>query len=830
MVQAARWMRVATLSVGIGLTASPHPAFAQSGGSPASSASATSVATAPPSTTATQALIKRYCVACHSERLRTGGLSLETLDPARVSSHAAVWEKVLTRLRSASMPPAGAPRPDPATYVSTASWLESELDRAAAAAPNPGRLPLVHRLNRAEYRNALRDLLALDHLPRELDVEALLPVDDVSYGFDNMADALGTSPTLIERYLLAAQKMAALAVGDMSAPVIVDRYRVPLAMPQDDRFEELPFGSRGGFSVERFFPLDGEYTFQAALTAGRITEPHQLELSIDGERVQLFTISETSRAGRNATPPPMQARVMVKAGTHVVTVTFLKKTGAVGEEVLRPFTRSGQGASPTQPALESVTITGPLNATGPGDTPSRRRIFACRPGASISEAACAEQILTTLARRAYRRPATAADLRTLMPFYKDGRAEGSFDRGIQRALERLLVSPAFLFRIERASAPNTPAAARAASRGTPTNPDIWRVSDLELASRLSFFLWSSIPDDELLDLASRGRLSETATLEGQVRRMLADPRANALGENFAAQWLSLRSLDDSTPDPRLFPDFDEGLRKAMRRETELFFNSVVRENRSALDLLTATDTFVNERLARHYGVPGVYGDGFKRVTRSDAQRTGILGHASILTVTSYAHRTSPVLRGKWVMENVLGTPPPPPPPDVPTLVETNKATGKALTMREAMALHRANPTCASCHGRMDPLGFAFENFDAVGRWRTVSADAPVDASGVLPDGTKFDGARGLLDVILKRPEQFAGTLTERLLTYALGRGLEYYDTPTVRAVVREAGPRDYTFTSIVTGIVKSVPFQMRGRDTASSSPSSTGAPKTVAAK
>lgn len=814
-----RAARTLALLAAVASTLAPGPARAQTPAAPGAAPAAA------------QALVKRYCLSCHSERLRTAGLSLESADTARIPAQAAVWEKVLLKLRSASMPPAGSPRPDAAAYHATAEWLEGELDRAAAQAPNPGQLPAVHRLNRTEYRNAVRDLLALEHLPKELAVDALLPVDDVSYGFDNMADALGTSPTLLERYLLAAQKMAALAVGDTTSPVIVDRYRVPLALPQDDRFEDQPFGLRGGFAVRRFFPLDGEYTIAAALAAGRVTEPHDLEVAVDGQRVRLFTIAENGRAPGGPPPPggllaaltpprtaPMQLRLPVKAGAHDVTVSFLKKSSAVSEDVLRPFTRSGQGGSPAQPLLESVTISGPFNVTGPGDTPSRRRIFTCRPGTGLTEAVCADRILTTLARRAYRRPASAADLRVLTAFYRDGRAEGGFERGIQRAIERLLVSPSFLFRIERAPAG--------------TAPEVWRVSDLELASRLSFFIWSSIPDDELLDLASRRRLSDPATLERQVRRMLADPRAAALGDNFAAQWLSLRSLDDATPDPRLFPDFDEGLRKAMRRETELFFASVVLENRSVLDLLTAGDTFVNERLARHYGLPAVYGDGFRRVTRADAMRPGILGHASILTVTSYAHRTSPVLRGKWVMENVLGTPPPPPPPNVPTLVETNKATGKALSMREAMALHRANPMCASCHGRMDPLGFAFENFDAVGRWRTTSADAPVDASGVLPDGTKFDGARGLLDAIMKRPEQFATTFTERLLTYALGRGLEHYDAPAVRAIVRQATADRYRMATLVAGIVKSVPFQMRARGAGASAPSpaSTEASAAVAAR
>jgi hypothetical protein len=817
-----------------------------------------------------QALIKRYCTSCHNEKQRAAGLSpfgFDALDLNRVTANADTWEKVVTKLRTASMPPPGLPRPDGATYDAMATWLENELDRTAAANPNPGRRPPLHRLNRAEYQNAVRDLLALDHLPKEMDISALLPADDASYGFDNIADALGTTPTLVERYLAAARKLSALAVGDRSLPVIVDTFRIPPQLPQDERFDGMPFGTRGGISIRRSFPLDGEYVIRLALTAARSTDPHQLEVSIDGERIQLFTVGD-SAAGRGrgrggapvetapsvggpggtapgvtapgvATPvdappgdpmyapaaAPLQVRRAVKAGSHLITVTFVKKTSALTEQNLRPFRRTGQGDGPPEPSLASVIISGPYNVTGVGDTSSRQRIFVCHPnggpdqarpapaggtspvGRTLlgppsespdpSEDQCARQILTALARRAYRRPTTEPDLQVLMPFYREGTAEGGFDKGIQRAIERVLVSPAFLFRIER-----EPASAVAP------------ISDIELASRLSFFLWSSIPDEELLDLAAGGKLRESGNLERQVQRMLRDRRSDALINNFAGQWLYLRNVDAATPDPRLFPDFDEGLRRAMRRETELFFESVVRENRSVLDLLTANYTFVNERLAKHYGIPNVYGDHFRRVTLGDPARRGILGHASILTVTSYPHRTSPVLRGKWIMESVLGTPPPPPPADVPALVETNKNTGKAFTMREAMEQHRANPACASCHARMDPLGFAFENFDAIGRWRTVSASAPIDASGTLPDGTRFDGAAGLRDALLRHPGQFAGTLAERLLTYALGRGVEFHDAPAVRAIAREAAGSDYRFASLVVGVVKSMPFQMRKSATA----------------
>jgi hypothetical protein len=590
--------------------------------------------------------------------------------------------------------------------------------------------------------------------------------------------------------------------------LIVDTYKIPPQLPQEDRFDGMPYGTRGGIRIERFFPLDGEYTFRMTVGGGRSPDRHELELLVDGERVQVFTIDSRGR-GRGGlaayglaeqAAPEYQIKRFIPAGQHTVIAAFVKKTSAAVEDVLRPFSRSGQANAPSQPTLASVTITGPLAASGPGDTASRRRIFTCHPSRGApstalgagQEAVCAKEILTTLAKRAYRRPATDEDLRTLMPFYEAGRAEATFEAGIQRALERILVSPHFLFRAERDPG-------RASGR----------ISDLELASRLSFFLWSSIPDDELIDVAARNALSRPAELERQVKRMLADPRASALVDNFAAQWLFLRNVDAASPDPRVFPDFDEALRRALRRETELFVHDVLANDRSVVELLTADYTFANERLARHYGIPGVYGDQFRRVSIAETPRRGLLGHASLLTVTSYAHRTSPVLRGKWMLDNLLGAPPPPPPADIPALQETNAKTGKPLTMRDAMEQHRANPSCAGCHARMDPLGFALENYDAVGRWRTQAANTAIDASGTLPDGTAFTGARGLIDAILRRPDAFATTVTERLLTYALGRGVEYVDAPAIRTIRREAAAQDYRFSAIVLGIVKSVPFTMR---------------------
>jgi mono/diheme cytochrome c family protein len=814
--------------------------FAQ-GVTPAPQPSAPAAAASTADRNAPRQMFQRYCASCHNSKLKTAGLALDALDLNAIHAHPQAWEKVVTKLRTGAMPPVGLPRPDAATYDTVATWLEDQLDAIAAASPNPGVRPPLHRLNRTEYKNAIRDLLALEDLPRELDIDVLLPADDASYGFDNIADALGTSPSLLERYLVAAQKISRVAIGDRSMPMIVDTYRVPSQLPQEDRLEGHPFGTRGGIRIERHFPLDGEYVFRVALGGGRSQDRHDLELLIDGERAHVFAIDGRGRGrGRGGAPGPapapgtpgavtpgalaaagmdqsgsnIEVRRTVTAGHHVVLATFVKKSSAIVEDTLRPFSRTGQANAPAQPALASLTITGPVTIAGPGDTSSRRRIFSCHPARGAQESACAREILTSVARRAYRRPVTDADLQTLMPFYEAGRGDGGFEAGIQRALERVLVSPSFLFRVER-----DPAAA--AGRSQPSTapadaarPRAARISDVELASRLSFFLWSSIPDDQLLEAAARGALAKPAELERQVKRMMADPRARALVDNFAGQWLFLRNIDGVAPDPRVFPDFDEALRRAMRRETELFVHDALSNDRSVMELLTADYTFVNERLAKHYGIPHIYGDQFRKVSLADTPRRGLLGHGSVLTVTSYAHRTSPVLRGKWMLDNVLGSPPPPPPPDIPALPETNAKTGKPLTMREAMAQHRNNPACSGCHARMDPLGFALENYDAVGRWRSRLADAPIDASGALPDGTTFEGSRGLVDAILRNRGAFATTLIERLMTYALGRGVEYFDAPAVRAVRDEAAAQNFRFSAIIVGIAKSVPFQMRGASSA----------------
>ncbi|MCZ6489706.1 MAG: DUF1592 domain-containing protein [Acidobacteria bacterium] len=771
---------------------------------------------AAPSAAQYRAVLNRYCVTCHNEKLRTAGLTLEKIDIEKVSAGAEVWEKVIRKLRAGQMPPDGLPRPDSATYDSFATYLETELDRAAAANPNPGRLS-IQRLNRAEYANAIRDLLAV-----EIDEGSLLPADDSRYGFDNVGDVLTVSPLLSERYMSAARKISRLAIGDPSIGPAFERYDVPKYLMQDDRVSEaLPFGSRGGIAIRHHFPLDGEYVTRIRLQKNSrayirgLGEPHRLDVFLDGARIKRFTIGGEIK-GRSApifstaavgdieqehyertADEALEVRFPAKAGTRLVGVAFLKET-SVPEGPLQPrmtqydFAQYKGG----EPAVASVVIAGPYDAKGLGETDSRRKIFVCRPDAGEEDEPCAEKILSTLARRAYRRPLTGEDTRILMSFYRAGRSEGGFEAGIGTALERILVGPEFLFRIERDPANVAPGAA-------------YPISDLELASRLSFFLWSSIPDDELLGLAENGRLKDPAVLEQQVRRMLGDSRLKALVSNFAGQWLHLRNLRSVSPDPEKFPYFDDNLREAFLQETELFFESLLREDRTVLDLLNADYTFVNERLARHYGIPNIYGSHFRRVRLSDENRGGLLGQGSILTVTSYANRTSPVIRGKWVLENILGAPPPPPPPDVPELRERNEE-GKVLSMRQQMEQHRANPVCASCHKLMDPIGFALENFDGIGRWRTTDANTPIDSSGVLPDGTPFQGPAGLRKVLLlKRREQFVTTATEKLLTYALGRGVEDYDMPVIRSILREAAPGDYRWSSLVLGIVKSSPFQMR---------------------
>jgi hypothetical protein len=766
-----------------------------------------------------RATLDRYCVTCHNDRVKAGGLVLAGLDVARVSQDAATWEKVVRKLRGRMMPPPGVPRPDEATYNTFASALESSLDAAAALRPNPGRTDTFRRLSRVEYRNAIRDVLDL-----EVDVSALLPKDDASHGFDNVANG-ELSPTLLERYLAAAQKVSRAAVGGPLPSPASHVVILPSDLTQEDHLDGLPLGTRGGTAVRYNFPLDGRYEIQIRLSRDRnenvegLTEPQQVELTLDGQRVQIFTVTPNrNQSGAyyadEAVDKDLHARIHVSAGPHDVGVVFPRKTFALEETERQPsLAHFNMDRHPrVQIALYSVSIAGPLDAgTVAGavsDTPSRRRLFVCSPSspsglrrdetlASSAETACARRIIASVARRAFRRAVTAADLAAPMRFYREARTDGGFDAGIEMALRAVLASTEFLFRIERdprGAAPQTP----------------YRVTDVELATRLSFFLWSSVPDDELLDLAIAGRLNRPATLQQQVKRMLASPKADALVTNFAGQWLYLRNLAAASPDARMFPDFDDNLRQAFRRETELFVESIMREDRSALDLLRANYTFVNERLARHYGIPNVYGSRFRRVSLgNDSVRGGLLGHGSVLTVTSYANRTSPVLRGKWILENISGTPPPPPPQNVPPLEDTD-VDGRVLSMRERMAQHRASPACAGCHQLMDPAGLSMENFDAIGRWRLrTESGGAVDASGGLPDGSTFTGMSGLRAALLRKPEMFVGTLTEKLLTYGLGRGLEYYDAPSVRKIVGGAQAHDYRFSSLVLGIVSSDPFQMR---------------------
>jgi hypothetical protein len=751
---------------------------------------------------------------CHNEKLRTAQLILakDKVDVENVSAGAEVWEKVLRKLRAGEMPPIGLPRPDQATYDSIITYLETELDRAAAANPNPGRKSSMHRLNRLEYTNAIRDLLAL-----EIDGKLLLPADDMGYGFDNIAAVLSVSSTRMERYLSAAEKISRLAIGDPSMGPTSQEYKPAQDLSQEERVsEDLPLGSRGGMAIRHYFPLDGEYVIKLLMRRDRagsilgIARPQQINVYLDDARIKQFTIggemSKSELTGRRdfqysqTADEKLEVRVPVQAGMRLVGISFLTETTRKGEGLRPPARREVSSiqnifTDRVSRGLGLVTIDGPYHVKGSGDTPSRRKLFVCRPSSSRDEEACAQKILSNLARRAYRRPVTDGDVQRLLGLYKAGRSEGGFEAGIGMALQGILTSPNFLFRIERNPAEVAPGTA-------------YRISDLELASRLSFFLWSSIPDHELLDLAERGKLSDPAVLEQQVRRMLRDPRSQALARNFFGQWLYLRNLGSKKPAERTFPRFNANLREAFQQEMDLFSESIVREDRSVLDLLNANYTFLNERLARHYRISGVYGNYFRRVTLNDENRWGLLGKAAVLMVTSYNSRTAPTLRGKWLLENILGTPPPPPPPNVPSLKEDKEV--QQLTMRRRMELHRTNPVCASCHVRMDPLGFALENFDAIGGWRTVSLDnTPIDVSGVMPDGTKFVGPAGLRKVLLNRSAQFVGTLTEKLFIYALGRGVEYYDEPALRKIVREAAPNDYRWSSIMMGIVKSVPFQMR---------------------
>jgi mono/diheme cytochrome c family protein len=745
-----------------------------------------------------QKFVTQHCIGCHNSENRRGGLALDAIIAEDVGKHAAAWEKVVRKASTRQMPPMGKPRPDEKSYAAFVAALEDALDRAASARPNPGRTVTLRRLNRLEYQNAVRDLLALD-----LDAAALLPADEANHGFDS-APLGDLSPTLLERYIAAAQKISRLAVGTPSTTPNSETFRTKPDLTQEGHVEGLPLGTRGGMLIPYAFPQEGEYDVQVWLTRDRneklegLNEAHELEVLLDGERRAYFTVKPPTKGQSDEqVDKNLKARVKVSAGPHALGVTFVKNLASLAETRRQPYqAHYNLHRHPRRtPAVYQVTITGPYNARGHGDTPSRRRVFVCQPTGPADEDDCAKKILSALLRRAYRKPVTEANLDKAMKFYRQGRKEAGFDAGIVTAISAILVNPQFLFRVEAdptGVAPNTP----------------YRVSDLDLASRVSFFLWSTIPDDELLDLAERNELRKPDVLEKQVRRMLADARSRNLAGNFAAQWLHLRNLDSITPDLRLFPDFDDNLRQAFRQETELLVDSVLREDRSVLQLLNADFTFLNERLAKHYGVAHIYGDQFRRVALdAGRQRGGLLRQGSILTVTSYATRTSPVVRGKWILENLIGTPPPPPPEQVPPLKENTIGTN--LTVRERLARHRADAACASCHQLIDPVGFALEQFDAVGRWRAREDGQPVDATGGLPDGSQFEGVTGLEKALQARPEWFVRTLTEKLFTFALGRPPEHHDAPAIRKIIRDARANDYRFSSLIVGLATSTPFQMR---------------------
>jgi hypothetical protein len=763
-------------------------------------------------------VLDRYCITCHNQKLKTAGLVLEGVDLTRVGSEPDTWEKVARKLRTREMPPPGLPRPDRDTYERATLTLESVLDSAALAHPNPGRV-IVHRLNRTEYANAVRDLLALD-----VDARSLLPADEPDQqGFDNVAGVLSVSPRLLENYLSAAGTVSRLAVGDRTLGTVENQFKIPTALVQDDRTsDDLPFGSRGGISIPYHFPLDGEYRIKVVLKRQLylyligMGEPSQIDIRLDGTLIKRFTIggegkgrtAPESFAGNTQGDPEwevymhtaddgLNVSIPITAGEHKVGVSFVRRYREP-EGILQPpqrgFARTTNELYYGDPAVDIVTIAGPYSAKQVTDTPSRKAIFTCRPATATSaDEGCARTILSRLARRAYRRPVTEQDLETLLTFYRAGQADDGFETGIQRAVRRMLASPSFLFRVEREPAN--------ASAGT-----VYRLNDIDLASRLSFFLWSSIPDDELLNVAIEGTLSTPAGLEQQVKRMLADRKSDALIDNFISQWLTLNKLAGVVPDVDAYPEFDENLRDAFRQETRLFVQAQLREDRSVGELLTANYTYVNERLARHYQIPNVYGSHFRRVTFTDGKRGGLLGQGSILTVTSYPNRTSPVLRGRWLLDNILGSPPPPPPPDVPSLKEGSK--DRPQSIREQMEAHRKNPACAVCHVRMDPLGFSLENFDALGKWRTAVDAVPVDASAALPDGTKFDGVTGLRQLMASHQEDFARTFAQKLLGYALGRSVESTDLPAIRQITRDAASGGYRWSSLIMGIARSTPFTM----------------------
>jgi mono/diheme cytochrome c family protein len=789
------------------------------------------------------ATLNRYCVGCHNDKQKTANLSLEKLDLASVPAYGEAWEKVIRKLRTGAMPPTGAPRPDKQFYDQFSSYLESSLDKAFAAHVNPGRPAAVHRLNRAEYANAVRDLLAV-----EVDALDLLPPDESTNGFDNNGDVLSVSPVLLERYMTAARKIARQAVGDPQTKPYYETYSIDKSLRQEGRMGDgLPFGTRGGEAVHHFFPLDGNYSVRIRMTRDYrdrirgLQEPHQLDVRLDGKLIKSFIVGgekhgrSASIFSTGATADPAQEHYELNAddqlqvmfpadtGTHTVAVAFVESSYEP-EGPLQPINSRPQSLDRLplgdyvaykggEPGVDEIIVGGPFSPSGVGNSPSREKIFICHPdrpgvggvGTGPPDAvggwpqACAKHILTTLAHRAFRRPVTQQETNMFDQFYVNGARAGGFEAGIQMGIERILVGPEFLFRVYKDPAGAAPGTA-------------YRLTDLELASRLSFFLWSSIPDDELRAKAEAGKLHDPAVLEQQTRRMLADKRSRTLVDNFAESWLYLRNLRSMKPDPDAFPEWDENLREAFDQETALFFENLIREDRSVLELLSANYTFLNDRLARHYGIPGVYGGHFRKVALNDGPGNnrpgGLLGQGSVLTVTSYANRTSPVLRGKWVLENLLGSPPPPPPANVPSLVDKNKK-GKVLSVRQRMEQHRANPACAGCHSRMDPLGFALENFDGLGKWRTTDSETAIDPSGVLPDGTKFDGPLGLKKVLMTKQEEFTHTFAEKLLTYAIGRGLEYTDAPMLRQILHDAAKQNYKLSAFVAGVVASPAFQMR---------------------
>lgn len=776
-----------------------------------------STAIGPQSGTSSQrALLTEYCLTCHNDRAKTGGLTLESVDIDHPEMNPEVWEKVIRKLRAGMMPPTGAPRPERTALEGFRHTIESAIDKTAQASPNPGTTAL-HRMNRTEYANAIRDLLSI-----EVDPGTILPPDDSLEGLDNIADVLGTSPALIERYIGAAAKISRLAIGNTDIQPLSVTYKVRGDLSQNDHIEGLPLGTRGGLVITHNFPVDGEYLFKFSLLKvnfgpqyGQSAKNEQLEMSINGVRVLLMDLRSAPyyyiRGGAAGGPAPaLEIRLPVKAGPQTIEVDFIKRTAAAVDDLLQPFDATTadlqtgvQYGYTTVPHLSGLEILGPYNIAGPGDTPSRARVFICRPASPSEEAPCARRIISSLARRAYRRPVTADDVAPIFDFYVKGREGTDFDTGVEMAVRRILADPEFVFRFER-DPENLPAGAA------------HRITDIELASRLSFFLWSSIPDEELLTIAEQGKLKDPAILQQQVTRMLKDSKSNALITNFSNQWLFLRELRNRQPDLLIFPDFDDNLRQAFQKETELLFASIVREDRNVFDLMTADYTFVNERLAKHYGIPNIYGTDFRRVTVPNASRKGLFGQASFLLVTSVANRTSPVTRGAWILENLLGSPAPLPPPNVPPLPEDTKGQGiksLASTVRDRMEQHRANQPCKGCHQIMDPIGLSLENFDGIGRWRTEDSGLKIETASQLVDGTPLDGVESLREALLRYPDAIVQTMTEKLLMYATGRATHYYDMPEVRAITQEAAGRDYRFSALVTAIVKSDPFQMRVKKT-----------------